>query len=227
MEKWKDIIGYEGYYQVSDAGNVRSLDRKIVKKNGDVQHRCGKSKPLRKNKDGYLFVKLSRDGIDRLHRVHTLVASAFLNRPSKNHEVNHKDFDRTNNHFENLEWVTHAENIAYTISAGRHASAKYGFSGSNNPNFGNRKLSQIYAEDLAYAKGSQSRPGAQNGRSRKIGIVTSSGVLHFDYIRECAKHISAHTPAAQSMNIDSLATKMRKCAESSTPCYGYNLRLFN
>jgi len=98
---WKDIRGYEGYYQVSDEGKVRRL------KSG------GKTREV-KNKDGlYYTVSLSKKCEKRTYAVHRLVAEMFIPRPVWNVEVNHKDGNKHNNHVENLEWVTQRENLAH------------------------------------------------------------------------------------------------------------------
>lgn len=111
MVIWKPIAGYEGLYEVSDSGLVRSL--------------CAgrwKTTMLRKpvpDKDGYLTVILKKDGKCVNHKIHRLVAEAFL--PNKNNlpVVNHKDENKQNNTVSNLEWCTHQYNLAY----GSHATA--------------------------------------------------------------------------------------------------------
>ena len=117
MEIWKDIEGYEGLYQVSDMGNVRSFDRVIeVKRNGIVmkQHRKGKVLRQLPRRHGYLAVFLYKTDGKRAHEsVHRLVASAFCERKNEATEVNHKNEIKTDNRAENLEWITHKENSNY------------------------------------------------------------------------------------------------------------------
>lgn len=106
-EIWKDVIDYEGLYQVSDLGNVKSL-RRMDRNNHPVRERI-----LKKTFDGnYLRVNLSKEGKATLIGIHVLVASAFLgHKPNKwVLVVNHKDFDRFNNNKNNLEIVTQREN---------------------------------------------------------------------------------------------------------------------
>ena len=95
-EIWKDVVGYEGYYEVSNLGNVRSVDREMVMSNWVVQPR--RAKPMAKclNTDGYLTVKLSKNGKSERIAVHRLVALAFIPNPDGLSDVNHIDFDRTN-----------------------------------------------------------------------------------------------------------------------------------
>ena len=105
MEIWEDIADYEGLYQVSSLGRVKSLGN----------YKSSKEKILKpfSNKDGYLNVKLCKEGKRKQYLVHRLVAKAFIPNPENKLEVNHKDEDKTNNKVENLEWMTCKENINY------------------------------------------------------------------------------------------------------------------
>ena len=98
---WKDIKDYEGLYQVSDQGEVR---RKFKK--GYKQLKASVSQP-----SGYLSVSLSKNGKQKNKSIHRLVAETFLEQPSKEYEVNHKDGNKLNNNLSNLEWVTQKANI--------------------------------------------------------------------------------------------------------------------
>lgn len=104
-EVWKDIKGYEGFYQISNLGRVKSLIRKNVLKEkiikGGIQ------------KNGYKFVLLYKDKNSKIFRVHRLVAEAFIPNPNKYKEVNHIDENKTNNNVENLEWCTRKYNCSY------------------------------------------------------------------------------------------------------------------
>ena len=99
---WRDIEGYEGLYRVSEWGDVMSIGH-------------GKKKLLKpqQNGHGYLQVSLSRNGIGKKHQVHRLVAAAFCEGAGEFPEVNHKDEDKTNNNYNNLEWCTHNYNTDY------------------------------------------------------------------------------------------------------------------
>lgn len=111
-EIWKDIEGYEGYYQVSNLGNVRSVDRVIISNDGIVRVRKGKAKTL-KDHNGYKRVKLNKDGKEKLFLVHRLVAQTFIPNPSNLPCINHKDEVKSNNRIDNLEWCTHRYNRMY------------------------------------------------------------------------------------------------------------------
>ena len=117
-EIWKDIKGYEGYYQASNLGNVRSLHRLATMrlKNGLTAQRVKKGRILKQTLDGrknYLQVSLNKNGVRKVVSVHRLVAMTFLPNPMGLPEVNHKDEIKTNNCVENLEWCTHKYNNTY------------------------------------------------------------------------------------------------------------------
>lgn len=121
-EIWKDIKGYEGSYQVSNLGRVKSLQRTI---------RCGLAncnnkrtipeqilRPRRDLKKGYMQVTLSKSSVLTVYSVHRLVASAFIPNPHNKPEVNHIDGHPSNNNVENLEWVTKSENAIHAFKLG-------------------------------------------------------------------------------------------------------------
>ena len=190
IEIWKDVIGYEGYYQVSDIGNVRSLDRIVPRKGGVGRLIKGKDMSLIKNEDGYLTVKLSKDGVSRRIHVHRVVAEAFIENPDKLEEVNHKDYDRTNNAVDNLDWISHGDNVRYSISGGRHFCTR-NLNGPNNPNYGNgmalKKFYQEHPENLLKC----GKPGKSNPRATPVRLFDSDKryVRDFDYFGECAEYL--------------------------------------
>lgn len=116
QEKWLDISGYKGFYQVSNLGKVRSISHYSKNNaNGGVRLVHGKELTPFKMKNGYLQVQLSKNGKREKCYVHRLVANAFLENNDSLPEVNHKNGDKTNNRFDNLEWVSHKSNQVHMI----------------------------------------------------------------------------------------------------------------
>lgn len=107
IEEWKPVVGYEGLYEVSSLGRVRSLDR--------FYYRLHKGKVLSPTKDryGYLTVTLNCNGKSKTIKIHRLVAQAFIENPDNLPQVNHKDENPSNNNVDNLEWCTAKYNNNY------------------------------------------------------------------------------------------------------------------
>lgn len=112
MEIWKDVIGYEGAYEVSNLGNVRSLDRYILR-NGANNFVEGKILKPYLNSNKYLTVSLSLNGKRKTKSIHSLVALCFLNHKSKGHKIviDHINNIKTDNRLINLQLLTNKENI--------------------------------------------------------------------------------------------------------------------
>lgn len=108
---YKAINGYEGFYEVNELGQVRSVDRIVEYKNGRIQKYNGRDLKQEMNKCGYADVRLSKNGILKKMLVHRLVAETFLPNPDNLPEVHHKNHDTNDNRVENLQWVTRAEQI--------------------------------------------------------------------------------------------------------------------
>lgn len=116
MEIWKPIAGYEGIYEVSNLGRIKSLSRPTTNKiQPFVSERILKT---RIGKTGYEIVGLSKDGGQKTCKVHRLVASAFCDNPLNKPHINHKNGIKTDNNSYNLEWVTASENAMHAISLG-------------------------------------------------------------------------------------------------------------
>ena len=113
IEIWKDIKGYEGLYQVSDCGRIKSLERDVYCQNGIVHHLKEKILVPALNNKGYQYVNLSKNGKGKLMLVHRLVAMAFIPNPENKSQINHKNEVKTDNVVENLEWCTASYNALY------------------------------------------------------------------------------------------------------------------
>ena len=169
-EIWKDIVGYEGSYQVSNSGKVRSLNY--------LGH--GKTKELSPGvtRDDYLIVCLSKNNQPKHFTVHRLVATHFLDNHRNKPEVDHIDNDRQNNHVENLRWVTRQENVSHRDKQKRFASNRtlLGKFGREHP--ASKPILQFSDSGEFIAEFS-----CINEASRKIGISHSqiSSVCHGRY----------------------------------------------
>lgn len=115
-EKWKSVLGYEGLYEVSDTGRVRSRNRLIIYPDGRKEIRVGRIMKLMVNsRNGYCYVGLTKRRKRTGNRVHILVAQSHIPNPNKLPEVNHDDFIRTNNKKTNLSWcdrITQSQHAA-------------------------------------------------------------------------------------------------------------------
>lgn len=178
----------------------------------------GKELRIRENADGYLVVSTKDYGMySRSVAVHRLVGLAFIpNDDTTNKtEINHKDYNRKNNCVENLEWISHADNVRYSICN------KPNINGCNNPNYGNNKLSRFYSQNPEIALKNQSRPGLQNGRCRKINMY-KDGVLikSFDYIVDCCKYIKENF--SPNASLDGIRGQIDKSIRYNKLYKGFN-----
>lgn len=131
VEVWKDIPGYEGYYQVSNFGRVKSLDRTVIDKNGRVMKYKGVILTPQLNEFGYEKVVLIKSGKRKNFKIHQLVAIAFLDNPDNLPCINHKDGNKRNNMVSNLEWCTFGENNKHAYEKG--LKEPYDRNGEKNP----------------------------------------------------------------------------------------------
>ena len=112
-EIWKDIQGYEGLYQISNMGRVKSLERTIIQSNGYERLCKEKIKSITKKENGYLQVELFKNKTRKHFYIHRLVAQAFLNNVNNLSCINHKDENKVNNCVENLEYCSYEYNNNY------------------------------------------------------------------------------------------------------------------
>lgn len=180
-EIWLPIRGYEGIYEVSDTGRIKSLGRKVV--------RFGRHKEFIEDsiripkKDKYLRVELSRGGVNKIHPVHRLVAIAFIDNPNRKPYVNHKDGDKYNNNVENLEWCTHSENQKHSFDVLKRGIPPKAFkSGEQHIHYGKGHLKpqcrKVKCDTLDIVFNS----GREACRLLDVNTGTLSNVLNGKYI---------------------------------------------
>lgn len=196
MEKFKKIIYRGTCLEVSSYGRVFKDGNELLQY---------------ENPDGYYVVSIKTNKGWRQARVNRLVALAFIpNNEPKRNEVNHKDFNRKNNHADNLEWLTHAENVKYSRNAGRYPSQI----GKNNTNYGNKKLSKKYRNDPVLSKEKQSRPGAQNGRCRKVDLYYKGELIRsFPYYKLCCEYLMEVLSLKSTSYISNVFNKYSKTGQ--------------
>ena len=133
MEQWRAIDGYDGLYEISTDGRVRSLDREVPTKSnvGKFTTRFCKGRVLVPAANGrYLTVSLNNNGVQKTHAIHRLVANTFIPNPNALPYINHKDEDKRNNCVDNLEWCTASYNATYGSLSKRKRERVLG---ENNP----------------------------------------------------------------------------------------------
>lgn len=145
-EIWKDIVGYEGYYQVSSLGRVKALERVYKQRNGLTGRDNYRTYPeqmmyVEVDKDGYLKTRLSKDGKQKKFLIHRLVALTFIPNPENKPEVNHKSGVKDDNRVDNLEWMTTSENQ-------QHAHDNKLYQCARGENSGNAKLTELQVREI-------------------------------------------------------------------------------
>lgn len=212
-EQWKDIQGWEDYYQISNLGCVRGKDRYVDWMN---TKRFIKGEPLVPvlNTDGYYGVKLTRNNCATSYKIHRLVAEAFLDNPLSLPEVNHIDCNRTNNCLNNLEWITHNDNVAHSASKG-----KYKHYGKDNGNYGKHTLKYIYSMNPELAKEKLSRPRSRNGRAKTLILldINHDEIFRFDWIGGCAEYLKDNYYT--NATIDSIRSRITMSIKTGEPAY--------
>ncbi len=121
-EMFLPVVNYNGYYQVSDSGVVKSMDRFIEDEEWKRRYVKGRILRPKDNGHGYLSVALSIRGKTTRHYIHRLVAGAFIDNPEEYPFVNHKDGNPGNNNAENLEWVSHRQNVKHGYETGLNSN---------------------------------------------------------------------------------------------------------
>ena len=170
-EIWKDIPEYEGYYQVSNLGRIRSIKRYVLRCDGRLQFCNGKIIKQRPTTTcHYLVVDLCKNNIRKHYLVHVLVARSFYNNSCNDVEVNHKNGNWLDNRIENLELVTHQENINHSI--------RHGLKNDYGENSKNAALTNEQAKRIRerHAMGEK-----QNAIAEEFGVSkqTINNIVHY------------------------------------------------
>jgi hypothetical protein len=119
QEIWKDVPGYEGFFNISNLGRIETVSRK-VKNNNYKGVRISKKRILQPflMKNNYYAIKLCVNGVNKKFYLHRLIAQAFIPNPKNKREINHIDGNKQNNNILNLEWVDRKENITHALMTG-------------------------------------------------------------------------------------------------------------
>lgn len=170
----------------------------------------GKERNWYFNYDGYVVCSLKiPNKCWRSVGIHILVANAFIPNPNNLPEINHRDYNRSNPRADNLEWITHADNVRYS------KCNMPNYNGVNNPNYGNKILSKKYEKDKMLSKEKQGRPGIQNGRSRPIDLYYDDKLIQsFDYITLCCQYL-IDNGITKASSIVSIRSQIDKCIRNN------------
>ena len=140
LEQWKPVNGYEGIYEVSSHGRVRSVDRTVTYSGGRVRRYKGKNLSAPLNPDGYPCVSLYAQGEKEMRYVHSLVTESFIGARPEGMEVCHNDGNPANNHLDNLRYGTRSDNMLDRVRHGTnpstaktHCPRGHELSAENNP----------------------------------------------------------------------------------------------
>lgn len=185
-EEFRPVVGYEGIYEVSNIGTVKSVERV----NSVGKHVSAVLLKQSLTKDGYLRVQLSKGGVRKSFRVHRLVAQAFIPNPDNLPQVNHKDENKLKNEAINLEWCTAEYNTNYGT---RNARALINF------DYEKRNLNKQFKLGVENS--------AKNRRKSIVAKLKSGEIKHFESIREAVANLSV----SESSIIMVLKGRWKKC----------------
>ena len=184
-EIWKDVQGYEGLYQVSNLGRVKSLGRFVDRLASG--HCWQKERILKPNKTkyGYLNVRLCKDSRTKDFKVHRLVALAFIPNPENKPQIDHINADKTNNTVNNLRWVTCKENINNPLTLVKKIGKNNYLYGKNLSEETKQKIRKAHLGKKISEETKEKLRGKNNPRSRSIKNLNTNEV--FDSVRNAGK----------------------------------------
>lgn len=149
IKQWKDIEGYENYYEISNHGNFKTKERKVYDSNNN-HIRTNPSKLMKINEWRYLNIGLNKKGKQSRFNVHRLVALHFVPNPNNLPHINHKDGDKHNNRSDNLEWCTPSHNQKHAYKNGLKIAP---WLGKKLPQKTLDKMSKIHTGKIPWNKG--------------------------------------------------------------------------
>ena len=189
MEEWKDVVGYEGLYQVSNLGRVKGLEKIVANNWGFKKWEERILKPG--IVQGYSYVVLRKDKTSRNFRVHRLVALAFIPNPENKPCIDHINGCRTDNWVENLKWVTYSENINNHITKQRQRKKRLGYKHDKNTidKISNKAIKRpVLCVETGLIYESMSKAAKENNTYKDgiyrvcRGINKTAGGYHWQYV---------------------------------------------
>ena len=184
LEIWKDIDEYIGYYQVSNLGRVKSLDRVT----SEGRFRKGKILKPTVCASGYHVVELCKNNNGKQYRVNILVATAFITNddPINKTQVGHKDETKTNNRADNLEWVTPKENCNMPLRKQRISDSLTG------KRLSDEHKSNLSKSHVGYQPNEETKDRCREAMKNRFIPVICDGII-FECIEDCAKHYNVNS----------------------------------
>lgn len=173
IELWKSAVGYDGVYDVSDAGNVRRSP--LSSPRGNVIP--GRILKPRLKSNGYMQVHLCSGGIRRSHTVHRLVAEAFLGVPTQRMDANHKNGIKTDNRLSNLEFITPAENMSHCVKTGLYPFGRRNgscTSPSSRPRGEQTKTHKLTLQQVKSIRAERTAGATFTALAKKYGVAVSN-----------------------------------------------------
>ncbi len=196
-EIWKSIKDYEGLYEVSNYGRIKSLEKSFIIYRGGIQKRKQKIKNLQSDKYGYNTVALSKNSLKKTYKVHRLVAISFLEKPDDLDIINHKNGIKNDNRVENLEWCNNSLNQLHAIENNLRKPPSENQKKIVSNKLKNRKFSEEHKLKIGISKIGKKRTNYKPKNSVKV-IDNSTGII-YESIFEASKQSKYSATYLQQM----------------------------